>query len=286
MENAILVITTHGILRECSMTSIERATVPDDLNIVAIEATPCGVVNLLDDEDLDVMDDIISSFKIRERTLRSRNPKDDLIQSAIKIKKILLDMTKRSHEESIGSEDVERSDFAHSNLYNIYDYNITSPNEKEFLVYQKDLTPAIHLYNWKITLLIKGDEGEVVNINLLDLCFRLRSHKKKEEGVKLSFILDCIKTNFPNLENLLILDLSCNNLDNEECYMKDKHGEDIADEDGSLIVDPRMMRRVKKESTKNRLQSLITDSDKSKKGKGKKGKGKKGRFRYTRRKRK
>lgn len=249
---AMLVITTHGILRECSLSHIERAIIPPDLNIVALEATPCGIVNLIGDEDLDIMDELLKKF--RPDKIKKRNAKKVLIKSAIEMKKMLNDMSKEIQRETLKSEDPQIFDFARSSLYNIYDYNITAPNEKEFLVYQKDITSETHPYNWKISLVFKGEDA----VDVLDLCFRTRSHRKKEEGVKLSFILECIKTHYPELKNLLILDLSCNNLDNDECYMKDKHDEEVTNEEGNLIVDPRIMRRVKNTSLKERLPSIIS----------------------------
>jgi hypothetical protein len=262
MSTALIVMTTHGVIRE-SMKTRARAIIPPELNITAIESMPLGICNVLGNEHLEgIMPLVIGKFytKMGEIDERERSERADRIRLdyAEEIASDLTDFTKGLQREYRGSEyqgDVQLVSFtSSSNLYNIYNYTSTPPFEKEFLVGSTDKASGDNKYNWKINLFL--EDG--TNLNLFDICFRRSESLIKETGVTLSYILNCLKERFPSIKNLIILDLTCNSFEDDEIYLKDKSGEFVTDEEDILQEDPRAVRRIKRELMKSRSQDIIS----------------------------
>ena len=244
---ALMVITTHGIITSCTMSSREIVEIPPGLNIVDIQATSVGLVNVLGNDDFSFMKDVIKKFTKLTKMFKKRSfDLDELVgECALKIKEDLTVMSRGIQKIYVGDEDSDAADFSRSgHLYNIYDN--TSILEKEFKVDEDDTSPEDNEYNWKINLFLQ--DGSVVN--LMDECFMTRSTRRKSEGVKLSFILDCLCRKY-SITNLIILDLSCNTMRHEDFYLKDTRGKLLEDENGLVIEDPRAVRTFRRSFMKD-----------------------------------
>jgi hypothetical protein len=251
---ALMVITTHGVVTSCTLSSREIVAIPPGLNIIDIQSTPVGIVNVMIKNDFKFMKDVIKNFTKLTRMIKKKRRSldvdelnvDELIEEcAVKMKEDLTEMSLEVQKTYVGHEDFQVADFTRSgHLYRIYDN--TSILEKEFLVDIDNISPKDNRYNWKINLFLQ--DGSVVD--LMNECFMARSTRRKAEGVKLSFILDCLRRKY-SITNLIILDLSCNTMQDGDFYLKDKYGELLEDENGRVIEDPRAVRTFRRSFMKD-----------------------------------
>ena len=248
MKVALIVITTHGIIRSCTLSSREVVTIPEQLNIVGIQAIPLGFINVLGNSQFGFMKHLIKSFKnLAKKTKRSRDL-DHLVRDyALQVKEDLthaigeIQETYRHTDLSyLGESGKEFHDFTiSSNICSLYDYNETPLIEKEFIVGPEDKSPEDNIYNWKINIFLEDGSS----FDLMEECFKTRASRIKAEGVKLSFILNCLIEKFPTLTNLIILDLSCNTLDHDDFY-------DAKDQGEFFIEDRRATRAFRRDTMK------------------------------------
>lgn len=228
---------------------------------------PPGIFNSVDNEDLDkIMPDIIKKFRnlIKQISQQEKNvspDKDIIIGQMIFDYATILSSELRKHTEDLQRavntpEENQKwgeqliSFVSSSNLFNIYNYTyLNPPLEKDFMIEKSDTSPEDNIYNWKVNIFFQDGTTE----DLLETCFRTRSLKIKDEGVKLSYLLDCVRNR--GIKNLIILDLSCNSFDHEEIYLKDNTGEFIPDSNNNLQENSRSVRRVKRKLMKYRKQT-------------------------------
>jgi hypothetical protein len=254
---ALMVITTHGIIRSCTLSSREVVAIPPGLNVMGIQAIPPGLINILGNNEFGFMKDVIKNFTKLTRMIKKKRRSldvDELVKEyAFKMKEEMTEEIKKIQEtyhgtdySHLGSISRDIRDFTiSSHLCNIYDYNEKPLIEKEFVVSSDDTSPEDHEYNWKINLFLQ--DGSVVD--LMDECFMTRATRRKEEGVKLSFLLDCLRRKY-SITNLIILDLSCNTMDSDDFYIKNKKGK-ILRENDVPIEDPRAVRTFRRSFMKD-----------------------------------
>lgn len=244
MTIALIVITTHGVLRSCTLSSREIVSIPEQLNIIGIQATPLGVVNVLGNDEFGFMKHLIKGFKNLAKKTKRSHDLDHLVRDyALQVKENLthaIGEIQETHHSTKFSKDMEIRDFTiSSNICSLYDYSETPLIEKEFLVGPEDTSPEDNIYNWKINIFL--DDGRT--FDLMEECFKTRAARIKAEGVKLSFILNCLIEKFPTLTNLIILDLSCNTLDHDDFY-------DAKDQGDFFIEDRRATRAFRRDTMK------------------------------------
>ena len=245
---ALMVITTHGILKT-SLTSNKFVSIPPGLNVIGIQAIPPGVVSVLGNDEFGFIEDVITNFTKLTRMIKKKRRSVDVgelvKEYAFEVKKDLTEEIKKIQQTWHGTEfskDTEVRDFTiSSHLCNIYDYNEKPLIEKWFYVDPNDTTPEDNQYNWKINLFLQ--DGSVVD--LMDECLTATTMSRKEKGVKLSFLLDCLREKY-SITNLIMLDLSCNVLRGDDFYFKDKKGEILKDEDEVWVEDPRAVRTFRR----------------------------------------
>jgi hypothetical protein len=215
-KTAVLVITTHGKMEVyASKTGILQPVLtpkPINMNVVLLQAAACGVVNIVEPNQLEsyvkVINDTVEASEFNDNTTN-----EEMMQIAESIRTKLMQIDNEAEEvaQEVYSmnpnyvDDTEVMDYHYHNnkFYNIYNNRFII--DKRFLRANELTNPLSK--DWKINLLSENDEDlmETMKRNVSSL--RNSSQRKKNSVLYMSEIIQELQKR--GILNVLIFDFTC-----------------------------------------------------------------------------